>query len=54
MHVTVPLTAVFGAGARSLSTDPRFLQYIQQQVQEAVLRYGQINPGNGFVLPGRA
>jgi hypothetical protein len=54
VHVTVPLTAVFGAGAGSLATDPRFMQYVQAAVQEAVARWGLNNPGTGFGLPGRA
>lgn len=54
VHVTVPLTAIFGAGSGSLATDPRFMQFIQQAVQEAVARWGLNNPGTGFGLPGRA
>lgn len=54
INVTVPLTAVFGAGAGSLATDPQFLHFVQQQVQEAVLRYQTLNPGNGLtrIVPG--
>jgi len=46
VHVQVPMTVQGAAGAAY--TDPRFAQYMQQQVQEAVLRYGQINAGNGL------
>lgn len=45
MHVTVPVTVHAGAeGAMS----PQYLQGLQRAVQEAVLRYGQVNPNNGF------
>lgn len=54
VHVTVPLTAIFGAGSGSLATDPRFMQFIQAAVQEAVARWSLNNPGTGFGLPGRA
>jgi phage-related protein len=49
VRVTVPLTAVFGA-ATSFLNDPHFLQYIQQVIQEAVLRYNVNNPGNGLAI----
>lgn len=54
ISVSVPLTAVFGAGTGSLATDPRFMQFIQAAVQEAVARWSLSNPGTGFGLPGRA
>jgi hypothetical protein len=47
VNVTVPLT--LGAGAQGYN-DPRFLQYLQQVVQEAVLRYNVNNPGNGLAI----
>jgi phage-related protein len=46
VHVTVP-TTVQGATSSAYSS-PEFTQYMQAQVQEAVLRYGQLNPGNGL------
>ena len=46
VHVTVPMTVQGSAGAAY--NDPAFRQYLQQQVQEATLRYGQLNPGNGL------
>ena len=46
------ITAQFGAGTQGLN-DPRFLQYIQQVVQEATLRYTQVNPSNGLSLAGK-
>ncbi len=46
VHVSVPMTVQGSAG--SAYSDPRFQQYMQQQVQEAVLRYGDINPDNGL------
>jgi len=46
VHVTVP-TTVQGSVSPAYA-DPRFQQYMQQQVQEAVLRYAQINPNNGL------
>ena len=49
---TVNVTARFGAGTEGLN-DPRFLQYLQQQMQEAVLRYTQVNPSNGLTLNGK-
>lgn len=49
VNVTVPLTAVFGAATGFLN-DPHFLQYIQQVIQEAVLRYNVNNPGNGLAI----
>lgn len=45
VHVTVPVTA---QGMTPDYNDPRFLQFMQGVVQEATLRYGQVNPGNGF------
>lgn len=33
--------------------NPAFLQYIQQVLQEATLRYTQINPSNGLTLGGK-
>jgi hypothetical protein len=50
VHVTVPLT--LGAGTAGYS-DPRFLQYLQQVVQEAILRYTMTNPTNGLNLAGK-
>ena len=46
VHVSVPVTVQGGAGAGYES--PQFQQYLQGAVQEAVLRYAQMNPGNGF------
>jgi hypothetical protein len=50
VHVTVPIT--LGAGTQGYN-DPRFLQFIQQAVQEATLRYTQVNPSNGLSLAGK-
>jgi hypothetical protein len=44
-HVTVPVTLQGGAAA---GASPQYLQGLQAAVQEAVLRYGQLNPGNGL------
>jgi hypothetical protein len=54
MNVTVPLQVILGAGAGSLQNDPQFLQFIQREMQEAVLRYGLQNPTNGLtrITPG--
>jgi hypothetical protein len=52
VHVTVPTTISGGVGAAAYQT-PQFTQYLQEQVQEAVLRYGISNPGNGLSLYGR-
>lgn len=46
VHVSVPVTA---QGMTPNYNDPRFTQYIQGVVQEGVLRYGQLNPGNGLI-----
>lgn len=46
-HATVNITANFAPGMDAYN-DPRFLQYIQRVVQEATLRYGALNPGNGL------
>jgi hypothetical protein len=45
MHVTVPVT-IQGSAAGAQS--PQYMQGLQTAVQEAVLRYGQLNPGNGL------
>lgn len=45
VSVTVPLTLTPGTQGYN---DPRFLQYLQKVVQEAVLRYRVNNPGNGL------
>jgi phage-related protein len=50
VHVTVPLT--IGAGAQAYSS-PAFLQYLNQAVQEATLRYSLVNPSNGLTLQGK-
>lgn len=50
VHVSVPVTLAAGAGGYN---DPRFLQYLQGVVQEAVLRYTQVNPSNGLRLGGK-
>lgn len=50
VHVTVPVTLAGGAAGYN---DPRFLQYLQGAVQEAVLRYTQVNPTNGLRLAGK-
>lgn len=46
VHASVPVT-VQGATTPAYS-DPAFSQYLQGVVQEAVLRYGMNNPGNGL------
>jgi hypothetical protein len=46
VHATVPVT-IQGSTSPAY-TDPAFQQYMQAQVQEAVLRYGELNPGNGL------
>jgi len=51
-RATVNITANFAPGMQAYS-DPRFLQYIQQVVQEATLRYSLNNPGNGLSSSGR-
>jgi hypothetical protein len=50
VHVTVPIT--LGAGTQGYN-DPRFLQFLQQILQEAILRYTQVNPSNGLSLAGK-
>jgi hypothetical protein len=50
VHVTVPMT--LGAGTQAYNS-PQFLQYMQQTMQEAVLRYTQVNPSNGLNLAGK-
>lgn len=45
VNVTVPLTLMPGTQGYN---DPRFTQYLQTAVQEAILRYQQNNPGNGL------
>jgi hypothetical protein len=50
VHVTVPIT--LGAGTQGYN-DPRFLQFLQQVVQEAILRYTDVNPSNGLSLAGK-
>lgn len=45
VHVPVQVTA---QGMTPDYTSPQFTQYIQGVVQEGVLRYGQLNPGNGL------
>jgi hypothetical protein len=47
VHVSVPVNLQGGTGTAAYQ-DPAFQQYMQAQVQEAVLRYGQINPSNGL------
>jgi hypothetical protein len=51
VHVTVPMTLTPGTQGYS---DPAFVQYLQREVQEAVLRYQLTNPGNGLtrIVPG--
>lgn len=46
VHVSIPVNVQGGAGTAYQS--PEFMQYMQRIVQEAVLRYGQLNPGNGL------
>lgn len=46
VHVTVP-TQITGQASEMYSS-PQFQQYLQAQVQEAVLRYQQVNPSNGL------
>jgi hypothetical protein len=47
VSVTVPLALAPGAQGYN---DPRFLQYLQTVIQEAVLRYNVNNPGNGLAI----
>jgi hypothetical protein len=49
VHITVPFTLT---GSASLAS-PQQLQQLQQVVQEAILRYIQLNQGSGLFLPGR-
>jgi sirohydrochlorin ferrochelatase len=49
VHITVPITLTGGAALAS----PQQLQQLQQVVQEAILRYTQLNQGSGLFLPGR-
>jgi hypothetical protein len=49
VHITVPITLTGGASLAS----PQQLQQLQQVVQEAILRYTQLNQGSGLFLPGR-
>jgi|HubBroStandDraft_6_1064221.scaffolds.fasta_scaffold00315_38 hypothetical protein len=49
VHITVPVTLTGGAALAS----PQQLQQLQQVVQEAILRYTQLNQGSGLFLPGR-
>jgi hypothetical protein len=49
VHITVPFTLT---GSASLAS-PQQLQQLQQVVQEAILRYVQLNQGSGLFLPGR-
>lgn len=44
-HVTVPVTVQAGAAG---AVSPQYLQGLGSAVQEAVLRYNQLNPGNGL------
>jgi phage-related protein len=46
VHVSVP-TTVQGATSDAYSS-PQFQQYMQSAVQEAVLRYAELNPTNGL------
>jgi TP901 family phage tail tape measure protein len=46
VHVNIPVTATGTVG--SMFESPEFQQYMQQQTQEAVLRYAQLNPTNGL------
>jgi hypothetical protein len=48
VNVTVPLTVALGPGMNGLN-DPRFLQYMQEAMQEAVLRYVGLNGGMGML-----
>lgn len=50
VHVSIPVTLTAGTAAYN---SPAFLQYLQQVVQEAILRYNLNNPGNGLALSGR-
>ena len=47
VNVTVPLTLTPGTQGFN---DPRFLQYLQAVVQEAILRYNVSNPSNGLAI----
>ena len=47
------ITANFNPGTQGYQS-PAFYQYLQREVQEAVLRWSMNNPGNGFGIPGRA
>jgi TP901 family phage tail tape measure protein len=44
-HVTVPITL---QGSATAGASPQYLQGLQATVQEAVLRYNQLNPSNGL------
>jgi ABC-type transporter Mla subunit MlaD len=50
LHVQVPIAMAPGMGSL---TSPQFLQGIQPVVQEAILRYVQLNQGNGLFAYGR-
>jgi len=50
VHVTVPVTMAPGMGAL---TSPQFLQGIQPVVQEAILRYVQLNQSSGIAAYNR-
>jgi hypothetical protein len=50
--ITEALRAWFTANPATITgnllyNSPAFQQFLQQQVQEAVERYGKLNPGNG-------
>jgi hypothetical protein len=54
MHVTVPVTLTTGGGGAPEQglASPQYLQGLQRAVQEAVLRYGKLNPDNGLATAG--
>jgi len=51
VHVSVPVQVQAGAGG--MYSSPEFQQYLQAEVQEAILRFSLNNSHNGLALPGR-
>lgn len=55
VHVHVPVTIIGGAGPgqpQQGAASPQYLQGLQREVQEAVLRYARLNPSNGLAVAG--
>jgi hypothetical protein len=50
VHISVPITL---AGSAASLASPQFMQGLQAVVQEAILRYTQVNPSNGLSLAGK-